>query len=248
MKLFAFLIAPLLALLLSLPTQAGGYEYGGYYPSYGYSYYGYSSYGNYGGYSYWPGGVWNVDGRYYAPGYYKYYYPATVAVYTGVPVYYPVAVTSANPAVVAPADPRQLAAIPDPKGKVVGACEKHVAELKARMDAMEKKVAAPPVPAVMPPAQAAAPVIPAVLASARLSCTPCHDATNAATKGGKFVVTKDGQFVPFDDHALLAIFKRVVLRKEMPPKDNKEGVAPLTDQAGDAWIQFVDQTKGTVKP
>lgn len=82
-----------LSILLLFPAQAlaggyGSYGYGSYYkPSYGY---GYSS----PSYKYWYGGVWNVDGRYYSPGWYPYYEQTYKPFY----IYQPVAFSTYVPA------------------------------------------------------------------------------------------------------------------------------------------------------
>jgi mono/diheme cytochrome c family protein len=172
----------------------------------------------------------------------------------------------------APASPGPTAG-PAPAGQSpeVAALQAELARVRQQLEDCQKQLAAPkPVPAPAPvpapvapipgPAQAQPPATPiptgtpATKASAApaphlalfaAKCAACHDAKVSVEKGGQFTLLTDGRLAQLDGKALARIAGKVYTGR-MPPKDNKAGIAPLTDEEVSvvmAWIDSVSSAK-----
>lgn len=117
----------------------------------------------------------------------------------------------------------------------------------ARLDAIERRLGQPKIeaPPIMPKADEA-PTPKGVARITRLSvaqakCASCHSASNAATKGGDFVILA----TPSTLAPLTVVQEKAILvrtdgeaRNPMPPRAS--GVEALSDDEHAAWVRRVD--------
>ncbi len=227
----------------------GGYRYSSYYQP-GYAYYGPSYYN---GYSY-------PAGYYYAPAYYP-----QVTIYQPYLVPQPVAYTTYQPAVAAPAVSLNRTAEP---------CADHIKKFELRMDVLEKenasmkKLLATPTPQTQPqqipqsdqqqqqqpqprmqqpptqqqpqqqPTQTATRQFINGLAVMNNRCAKCHDhSIDVDRYGGSFTMTKAGQL----DHILNDKEVRLIYKHVTEGSMPKDG--PLDNEQGQALIEYVNKMK-----
>ncbi len=166
--------------------------------------------------------------------------PAAVAVFQAVPVFVPAYGAGYQPGFVPPQQGVQPAAAPAPQGDMALLLTE-MRRLNQRLDAIEARQGGatppgarqgPPPPQGQPTPQAQPGSVPggvsAGLTLMQVRCAVCHEKTKAATEGGNFVMF-DGPLLVIDDRGAVKALRKS-RRGEMPPRDNKLQLAPLSDE------------------
>lgn len=146
------------------------------------------------------------------------------------------AVTAVQPVAVAQAAVAQASSQPD-LAAVFQAFNARLCAIEAKLTIATPPVTNPP-NGNLPGQPLAVPGIP----KAFNKCAACHEATKADTIGGKFVMFKDGKLSTFNDRQLRLIGSKAY-SGAMPPKDNKVGVPPLTDEEVGELMGWVSTQK-----